>query len=347
MPDLRSLDCEELQTALAPFNWPAFRARQIYDWLQAKGARDARGMTNLPLDMRGILDGRCFISSCEIARKQVSSIDGTVKYLFQLHDGELIESVVMRYEHGRSICVSSQAGCNMGCVFCASGEKGCARDLLPGEILAQILEAQNDLGERISHVVLMGMGEPLDNYENVLRFIKLVSSPEGLNISQRRISLSTCGIAPMIGKLADERLGITLSISLHAANDKLRSELMPINKAYPLEALLRTCRAYTAKTSRRISFEYAMLRGVNDSQSHAHELAALLKDMLCHVNLIPANELHGMTRSVAARSSRASIQAFQEFLTRKGIACTVRRSLGQDISAACGQLRRQGTGERI
>ena len=297
-------------------------------------------MTNLPKEIRGILEAQCFISSCEIARRQVSR-DGTVKYLFRLRDGETIESVVMKYEHGRSICVSSQAGCRMGCVFCASGEHGCARNLLPGEMLAQITEAQNDMGEHISHIVLMGMGEPLDNYDNVLKFIMLVSNPEGLNVSQRRISLSSCGIVPKIDQLAKERLGITLSISLHAANDKLRTQLMPINRAYPLKELMRACRDYAAHTSRRISFEYAMLRGINDSASHANELASLLKGMLCHVNLIPANEMRGVSRS-----DKATIQAFQELLTRKGINCTVRRSLGQDISAACGQLRSQETGIR-
>ena len=346
MTDLRSLTFEELQAALAPFGWPAFRARQIFEWLQAKGARDARGMTNLPKDLRGTLDRQCFISACEIARKQVSQ-DGTVKYLFALHDGEKIESAVMRYEHGRSICVSSQAGCSMGCVFCASGEKGRARDLLPGEMLAQIMEAQNDFGGRVSHVVLMGMGEPLDNYDNVLKFLRLASAPGGLNISQRRISLSTCGLVPKIYALANERLGITLSVSLHAPNDALRTRLMPVNKAYPIKELMQACADYAKKTSRRISFEYAMFQGVNDTQDHASELAALLKHMLCHVNLIPANAWRvecGEWREGLRRSDRAAIQAFQECLTRKGIACTVRRSLGQDISAACGQLRGQETG---
>jgi len=335
MIDLRSLDFNELQAELAHFNWPSFRAKQVFGWLQVRGVRGAQDMTNLPKEIRSVLEAQCFISACEIARKQVSQ-DGTVKYLFRLHDGEMIESVVINYEHGRSICVSSQAGCRMGCVFCASGAGGCARNLLPGEMLAQVTQAQNDMGERISHIVLMGMGEPLDNYDNVLKFIKLVSNPKGLNISQRRISFSTCGIMPRIDQLANERLGITLSVSLHAANDALRTQLMPINRTYPLKELMRACKNYAARTSRRISFEYAMLRGINDSAKHANELASLLKGMLCHVNLIPINEMRGISRS-----DKATIQAFQELLAQKGIACTIRRSLGQDISAACGQLRSQ------
>ena len=339
MTDLRSLDYGQLQKALAPFGWPAFRTKQVFDWLQVKGVRAAQEMTNLPNQMRETLSSECFISYCEIARKQVSDADGTVKYLFRLHDGETIESVVMKYEHGRSICVSSQVGCKMGCVFCASGENGCARDLLPGEMLSQLMAAQNDIGENISHLVLMGMGEPLDNYRNVLKFLRLVTSRQGQNMSQRKISLSTCGIVPMIEELAKERLGITLSISLHAPNDKLRSQLMPVNHAYRLKTLMPACRDYIEQTSRRISFEYAMFRGVNDTTDHAKELAALLKGMMCHVNLIPANETRGLQCS-----EKRNIQAFQDALTHRGITCTVRRSLGQGISAACGQLRGQEPG---
>ncbi|MDR0532219.1 MAG: 23S rRNA (adenine(2503)-C(2))-methyltransferase RlmN [Oscillospiraceae bacterium] len=338
--DLRSLDLDGLKEAVAPLGLPAYRAGQMFDWLQAKGVAGAGEMTDLPKALRGQLQSRYLITWCEIARRQESK-DGTVKYLFRLHDGEWIESVVMRYQHGRSICVSSQCGCRMGCVFCASGANGCARGLLPGEILAQVQAAQRDLGEPIPRVVLMGMGEPLDNYENVLQFIKLASDPRGLCISQRKISLSTCGIVPGIDRLARERLGVTLSVSLHAPEDKLRSELMPVNRAWPLNELLRACKDYAQATSRRISFEYAMFRGENDSREQAEQLAALLRGMLCHVNLIPANAGGGAqgTEGRGMRGSdRETIRMFQEILAGKGIACTVRRSLGRDIDAACGQL---------
>jgi 23S rRNA (adenine2503-C2)-methyltransferase len=335
MTDLRSLFPEELQAELAPFAVPAFRARQMFAWLQAKGAGSAMEMTNLPLSLREALARQCFISACEIARKQVSG-DGTVKYLFRLHDGQTVESVVMQYEHGRSVCVSSQVGCKMGCVFCASGAQGFVRNLLAGEMLAQVAQARRDTGQPVTHIVLMGMGEPLDNYDNVLRFLRLAANPEGLHIGMRKISLSTCGLVPELERLAGEHLGLTLSVSLHAPNNALRRQFMPVASRYSLEELLESCKRYTARTSRRISFEYALFCGVNDSKAQASELAARLRGMLCHVNLIPANPT-----GLMARSSKETVQGFQERVTQQGIACTVRRSLGQDISAACGQLRQE------
>ncbi|MCL2298822.1 MAG: 23S rRNA (adenine(2503)-C(2))-methyltransferase RlmN [Firmicutes bacterium] len=337
MIDLRSLFPDELQAALAPLHLPAYRSKQIFDWLQRRGAQSAGEMTNLPKELRERLTAEFFISSCEIVRKQVSA-GGARKYLFQLHDGQAIESVVMRYSYGYSVCVSTQAGCKMACAFCASGQQGFTRDLTSGEMLAQIHAAQKDLGEPISHVVLMGMGEPLDNYENSVKFLRLASHPEGLHIGQRKISISTCGLVPQIGRLAGERLGVTLSVSLHAPNDALRNQLMPVNKAYPIGALLAACGRYAKAAGRRVSFEYALFRDVNDSPAHARELASKLKGLLCHVNLIPANPVPELG---FARSKPEQIRAFQEILEQSGLAVTVRRSLGGDIDAACGQLRYQ------
>jgi 23S rRNA (adenine2503-C2)-methyltransferase len=343
MIDLRSLYPEELQSALAPLNLPGYRAKQIFDWLQRRGAQTAGEMTNLPKELRTRLAQDFFITSCEILRKQESKSEacGTRKYLFRLHDGESVESVVMRYSYGYSVCVSTQAGCRMACAFCASGirkQGSGVRDLLPGEMLAQVQTAQKDLDESISHIVLMGMGEPLDNYGNTVKFLRLASHPEGLNIGQRKISISTCGLVPQMDRLAGERLGVTLSVSLHAPNDALRDRLMPVNKAYPIEALLAACGCYAKATGRRISFEYALLRDVNDSRDCAKELAGRLKGMLCHVNLIPANPVPALG---FARSRPEQVRAFQELLERAGLAVTVRRSLGGDIDAACGQLRYQ------
>ena len=339
---------EELQSALAPLSLPAYRAKQIFDWLQRRGAQSAGEMTNLPMDLRTRLTQDFFIASCEIAKKQESA-SGVRKYLFRLYDGECIESVVMRYSYGYSVCVSTQAGCKMACAFCASGRHGFTRDLLPGEMLAQVHAAQRDIGEAVSHIVLMGMGEPLDNYGNTLQFLRLVSHPEGLNIGQRKISLSTCGLVPQIDRLAGERLGLTLSVSLHAPNDAIRDRLMPINRRYPLEELLAACRRYAEATGRRVSFEYVLFAGVNDSEACAGELARKLKGMQCngtlhcHVNLIPANALPDRE---FRRSGSETIRAFQGILEKSGIAVTVRRSLGTDIDAACGQLRRQEPGMR-
>ena len=276
------------------------------------------------------------LHNCEIARKQVSKLDNTVKYLFRLHDGDFVESVVMKYKYGYTICVSTQVGCKMGCAFCASTLGGFKRCLLPGEILSQLYCAQHDLGERISHIVLMGMGAPLDNYDNVMRFLSLVTDEKGVNISMRNISLSTCGIVPKIEELLQKHLQLTLSISLHAPSDELRSKIMPINKRYPVDELLNICRKYVNETSRRISFEYSMLSGVNDSDECARLLASKLKGMLCHVNLIPVNEV---AESPFKPSSPERIERFVEILGKSGINATVRRKLGSDIDASCGQLR--------
>ena len=334
MIDLRSLFPDELREALAPLRLPDYRAKQIFDWLQRRGAQSVAEMAYLPKDLRVRLEKDFFISSCEIVRKQESA-SGARKYLFRLDDGETIESVVMRYAYGYSVCVSTQVGCRMACAFCASGRHGLTRDLLPGEMLAQVQAAQNDLGEKISHIVLMGMGEPLDNYDNTVKFLRLACHAEGLNIGQRKISLSTCGLVPQIDRLAGERLGVTLSISLHAPNDELRSRLMPVNKAYPIGALLAACGRYAKATGRRVSFEYALLRDVNDKTEHAKELANRLKGMLCHVNLIPANPVPELGFH---RSRPEQVREFQGILERSGLAVTVRRSLGGDIDAACGQL---------
>ena len=335
MTDLRSLFPEELRDTLAPLNLPAYRAEQIFDWLQRRDAQSAGEMDNLPKDLRNRLAQDFFIASCGIVQKQAST-SGARKYLFRLYDGECIESVVMRYSYGYSVCVSTQAGCKMACAFCASGQHGFTRNLLPGEMLAQIHAAQKDLGESISHVVLMGMGEPLDNYGNTVKFLRLATHPQSLHIGQRKISISTCGLVPQMDRLAGEGLGVTLSVSLHAPNDELRGKLMPVNKAYPIGELLAACGRYAKATGRRISYEYALLRDVNDSPEHAKELAGRLKGMLCHVNLIPANPVPELG---FARSKPERVRAFQEILAQSGLAVTVRRSLGGDINAACGQLR--------
>jgi 23S rRNA (adenine2503-C2)-methyltransferase len=325
-----------LREAIAPLGMPRFRAAQIFDWLHQKGAARFDEMTNLSKAQRTALAERFWIAPCEIAKKQISAPDGTVKYLFRLHDGETVEGVVMRYRYGNSMCVSTQVGCRMGCRFCASGQHGLVRNLLPGEILGQLASARRDLGESISRVVLMGMGEPLENYDNVLRFLRLVSHPEGFNIGQRRLSLSTCGLTPQIKRLQGEGLGLTLSVSLHAPNDKIRNALMPVNRAYPMQTLLRVCADYASATSRRISFEYALFDGCNDSDACAKELGARLGKLLCHVNLIPANPVEALG---FRRSKPERIKAFAQLLGQQGISVTVRRSLGGEIGAACGQLR--------
>ena len=334
--DILSMTLEELTAELDGLNIPKFRAKQVYEWLHKHLAADYDEMTNLPKALRTELSEKFPIYGCKIAKKQVSQLDKTVKFLFSLHDGDYVESVVMKYKYGYTICVSSQVGCKMGCAFCASTLGGFKRCLLPGEILSQLYCAQRDIGERISHIVLMGMGEPLDNFDNVMRFISLITDEKGLNISMRNISLSTCGVVPKIKELLDRRLQLTLSISLHAPNDELRSRIMPINRSYHVDELLSVCRKYAAETSRRISFEYAMLSGVNDSDECAYELASKLKGMLCHVNLIPVNEV---AESPFKPSSPQQVERFVEILSKKGINATVRRKLGSDIDASCGQLR--------
>ena len=327
---------EELASFFKSLDLPPFRARQVWQWLQQKGVSDFASMTNLPKPLRDRLDEACLIPCCDIVKRSVSALDPTVKYLFRLHDGELIESVLMKYKYGYSLCVSTQVGCRMNCAFCATGKGGLIRDLSAGEILGQIHAAQLAENVRVSHVVLMGMGEPFDNYDNVLRFLRLVNDENGLNIGMRCISLSTCGVVPGIEKLEKEDLQLTLSISLHAPNDRIRSAIMPINRKYPIDELMRACRHYAAATSRRISYEYAMLSGVNDSDECAFELAALLRGTLSHVNLIPANDV---TESGLKSSPPERIRAFADILQRQGRNVTVRRSLGGDIDSSCGQLR--------
>ncbi len=334
---ITSLPEEELAQYIRGLGQPAFRAGQIFRWLHQRGAVRFSAMTDIPKSLAALLDEQCEIESLSVARKQVSR-DGTVKYLFRLPDGNCIESVVMRYHYGNTICVSSEVGCRMGCRFCASTQNGLARVLTAGEIAAQVYAASADLGERISHIVLMGIGEPLDNYDNVLKFLHLISSPEGAGIGMRNISLSTCGLVPQIGRLAEEKLGLTLSISLHAPTDALRSSMMPVNDAYPLAQLIPACRAYQKITGRRISFEYSMVKGVNDSPECARQLAQLLKGMGAHVNLIPINPVDG---SPYTASDAANVERFKDLLGRLGLNATVRRRLGTDISAACGQLRQE------
>lgn len=336
--DLLDLSKAEVTELISELGEPKYRAGQIYDWLH-RGC-DIPEMTNISKALREKLAGVAFVTRPKILRRAQSAIDGTVKYLFELPDGQRIESVLMRYKHGNSICISTQAGCRMGCRFCASTLGGKVRDLRAGEILSQVLSVMRDTGERISNIVMMGIGEPLDNYDNVIKFLRLVGSPDGINIGYRHISLSTCGVVPGILKLAKEEFPITLSISLHSTNDEERSELMPVNRKWEIDELLTACRSYFDTTGRRISFEYTLISGKNDDIPHADALAALLKKYFgklpCHVNLIPVNPVrergfgHGNTRE---------INAFRDRLCSLGVNATVRRHLGGDIDASCGQLR--------
>ena len=339
---IKSMLPKQLQEYMVSLGEPSYRGKQVFRWL-TQGVTSFDEMSDLSKPLREKLKEKAFITKPEIVRKQVSARDGTVKYLFGLADGNCVETVVMRYQHGNSVCLSTQAGCHMGCAFCASFEKGETRDLTPAEILDQVLFAQKDSGLKISNIVLMGIGEPLDNYDNVVQFLRLVSCPEGLNIGMRHISLSTCGLVPRLREPSQLDFQLTLSISLHAPNNRIRSTIMPVNNKYPVEELIRACRDYFAATGRRISFEYAMIAGVNDSDSCARELAALLRGLMCHINLIPLNHVEG---SPLAPSSRETIRRFQEILQKKGFNVTVRRSLGGDIDASCGQLRRKAMAEK-
>lgn len=334
--DIRSLSLSELTEKTVSMGLPKYRAGQIYSWLNEKGAVSFDDMTNIGKQLRKTLDDEFYICNCKIDTKLVSQKDDTVKYLFDLSDGEYVESVVMKYKYGYTICISTQLGCKMGCSFCASAIGGFKRHLRPSEMLSEVITAQNDLGIRISHIVLMGTGEPLDNYDNVMKFLSLVTDENGLNISMRHISLSTCGIVPRIYDLAEKRLGLTLSVSLHAPNDSIRSRSMPVNLKWNIEELLKACRYYTEVTSRRISFEYAMISGFNDSDECARELSSRLRGMLCHVNLIPVNNVR---ENNYVRSDRERLRSFSEILQKNGINVTVRRTLGSDINASCGQLR--------
>lgn len=336
--DISSYSLSELSELAIEMGIPKFRAKQIYEWLHKKLVESFDEMTNLDKNLRQRLSENFLISVPTIEKKLVSKIDSTVKYLFKFADGQCVESVVMRYKYGNSICVSTQAGCAMGCEFCASTKAGKVRNLTTGEILGQIYKAQKDIGERISHIVLMGIGEPLDNYDNVVKFLYMISDENGLNIGQRNISLSTCGIVPKIDELAKLDLQITLSISLHAPTNEIRSSMMPINKRYPIEELIEACKRYVKITGRRISFEYALISGVNDSTHQAHLLCSLLEGILCHVNLIPVNSIE---QSSFTKSDKQSIENFKNTIESHKITATVRRKLGADINAACGQLRRE------
>ncbi len=335
MIDLRNLTYEEIEAELSALGEPGFRAKQIFSWIW-RGAESFDEMSNISKTLRAKLSDKFYIGSLKIQEKSVSGIDETRKYLLKLNDGNFIESVVMKYEHGLTVCVSSQVGCRMGCAFCASTKAGIVRSLSAGEIASQILTAQRDTGERISNIVMMGIGEPLDNYDNLLRFLKIVGHPDGLCIGQRHITVSTCGIVPKIRALADEKPQITLSVSLHAYDDKTRSEIMPINRRYGISELLDACRYYTDTTSRRISFEYTLIEGVNDFPDGARKLGALLRGMLCHVNLIPVNPVR---ETSFKRSGAERVEKFRRTLENMGITATVRRKMGADIDAACGQLR--------
>lgn len=335
--DILSLNLDELTAEITALGQPKFRAKQIYRWLHKVMVTDFNSMSDISLELRRILDDNFVIFGCSIEKKLVSEYDDTIKYLFRLHDGEFIESVLMKYKYGYTVCVSSQVGCRMGCTFCASTLAGVVRSLNASEILSQIYAISRDNDIRVSHIVMMGMGEPFDNYDNVLRFLRLISDENGLNISMRHISLSTCGIVPGIYKLMEENLQLTLSISLHAPDDNIRSSMMPVNKKWNIAELISACKEYSEKTSRRISFEYALVNGVNDTEECAYKLASLLKGMLCHVNLIPVNEV---TETGCKKSTPERVRRFSDILAKKGFAVTVRRELGSDINAACGQLRR-------
>lgn len=334
---ISSYTLEGLAALVKELEQPAFRAKQIFHWLHQKQVTEFSAMTDQPKALLAQLAERFYIASPKIQRRQQSK-DGTVKFLFRLQDGNCIESVVMRYEYGNTVCVSTQVGCRMGCRFCASTQAGRVRNLEAGEIVSQLYAAQRDIGERISHIVLMGIGEPLDNFDAVMDFIGIVTSQEGANLSMRNISLSTCGLVPMIDRLAEKKLQLTLSISLHAPNNEMRSSMMPVNDAYPVEELIAACRRYQKTTGRRISFEYSLVRGVNDSEDTARQLAKLIQGMGAHVNLIPINPVDGSPYSA---TDAQNVKRFQQLLTDLGINATVRRRLGQDISAACGQLRRE------
>lgn len=335
--DIKSMNQSELAEALKAMGEPAFRTKQVFTWLH-KGCRSFDEMTNLSKSLRQKLDDAFYITVPHVVRKQQSEKDGTIKYLWKLRDGNCVESVLMRYHHGNSICISSEVGCAMGCAFCASTKGGLVRRLTPSEMVDQVLFSSLDSGLEISNIVLMGIGEPLDNYDTVLRFLELINSPDGMNIGMRHISLSTCGLVDRIERLADERLQLTLSVSLHAPTDEVRSQLMPVNRKYNVATLLEACRAYFEKTGRRISFEYAMIRDVNDSVEIARLLAKKLTGIAAHVNLIPLNNIE---ESPLKPSTRKAVMEFQQELEKHGIPATVRRTLGGDIDASCGQLRRK------
>ena len=335
--DIKSMTLEELTGELSALGEKAFRAKQLYQWMHQKLAAELSEMTNLSKGLRERLEKEYIWTALEPVDVKVSSSDGTRKYLFRLGDGNVIESVLMRYKHGNSVCVSSQVGCRMGCRFCASTLDGLERNLRPSEILEQVYRIQRDTGERVANVVVMGSGEPLDNYENVVRFIRLLSAPEGLNISQRNITLSTCGLVPEIRRLAEEGLSVTLALSLHAPNDQVRKTLMPIANRYGLAEVLDACRYYFEQTGRRLTFEYSLVKGVNDNLEEAEALARLIGGHHGHGNLIPVNPIKERDY---VQSNREAVEAFKRHLEKRGINVTVRREMGRDIGGACGQLRK-------
>ncbi len=335
--NLKSLTQQELADILKELGQPGFRAKQVYTWLH-KGVRSYDEMTNLPKNLRDVLAEKYPINAPKVVRKQESRRDGTIKYLWELSDGNCVETVLMRYHYGNTVCISTEVGCRMGCAFCASTIGGLVRRLEPFEMLDEVLFTQIDSGLPVSHIVLMGIGEPLDNFDNVMRFLELVNSPDSMNISMRHISLSTCGLVPKIDELAKRKLQISLAISLHGPNNEIRNQIMPVNKAYPIDELLDACRRYYAATSRRIHFEYAMIDGVNDSEENAKELLRRLKGLPAHINMIPLNHVE---ESPLKPSSKAAIARFQKILEDGGVTATIRRTLGGDIDASCGQLRRK------
>lgn len=337
MIDLKDFEFGELEEYIESIGEKKFRAAQIFSWLH-KGVASYDEMTNISAALRDKLNETTYVSTLKIREKYVSKLDGTIKYLFELPDGNCIESVVMRYHHGFTICISSQVGCRMGCRFCASTIGGLYRSLTAGEILNQVIFAQKDIGERISNIVLMGIGEPLDNYDNVIKFLHNVNHEKGLNIGYRHITLSTCGVVPKIYDLAEENLPITLTISLHAPTDEIRNTIMPVNRKYKINELIKSCKSYVKATGRRISFEYSLISGVNDSEKDAKALARLILDVHGHVNLIPVNKVEEREYK---KGTRAEIENFQKTLEGLGINATIRRELGSDISASCGQLRKK------
>lgn len=335
--DILSLSLEELKQKMSEIGEKSFRAKQIFEWLHIKKILNFNEMTNLSSSLRTRLNDYFCINSLNIVRKLESSLDNTVKYLYELSDGNHIETVLMDYKHGNSMCISTQVGCKMGCKFCASTIAGYKRNLTPSEMLLQIYEAENDSGIHVDSLVLMGIGEPLDNYDNVIKFLQLLSCNEGRNMSLRHVSLSTCGLVNKIYDLAEYRFGLTLSISLHAVTDVKRSEIMPVNNKFNIEELLEACRYYINYTGRRISFEYAVISGVNDSKDDAQKLIKLLRGMNCHINLIPVNEI----KERSFTSNKNSLNDFKKYIEDNGLNVTIRRTLGTDINAACGQLRRE------
>lgn len=335
--DIKCFTFDELQCIIIDMGIYKFRAKQIFDWLHIKKVLSFDEMINLPLNLREDLKEKFFINNLKIKNKLISEIDGTTKFLFETLDNKYLETVLMKYKHGNSLCVSTQVGCKMGCLFCASTKSGFERNLFASEILQQIYSVELETKEKVSSIILMGIGEPLDNYDNVIKFLKVLSDKNGHNLSLRHVSLSTCGVVDKIYKLAKNKFGLTLSISLHAPNDKIRSKSMPINNKWNINELLKACDYYTKETGRRISYEYALIKDINDDISCANQLIKLFKGKLCHINLIPLNDIK---ENNLQKSNKNQTYKFQEYLNRNGINATIRRTLGSDINAACGQLRR-------